>query len=150
MARHRRQASPRRRHCNNWKERIRILFLTLMAMRSATGPSFLAAEEESPEVEGAFNAIFYEEQKLLTLVTDDTELIAAFGLERCGLVTDEESDISADGCAGWRPVAECGADHDLLMLTDAGGLRFGERPADNDMCTADRRPTSLTPAVAPN
>lgn len=103
--------------------------------------------EASREVEGAFNAIFYEEQKLLTLLTDDTQLIAAFGLEPCGLVTDKELDISAEGCAGWRPVAECGGDHDLLMLTSDGGLRFGERPADNDMCTADRRPSSLTPAV---
>jgi hypothetical protein len=45
-------------------------------------------------------------------------------------------------------VADCGTDHDLLAL-DATGLRFGQRPMDNDMCTPDRRPTALLgPVVA--
>jgi hypothetical protein len=45
-------------------------------------------------------------------------------------------------------VADCGTDHDLLSL-DATGLRFGARPADNDMCSPELRPTTLTsPVVA--
>ena len=35
---------------------------------------------------------------------------------------------------------------DLLAL-DASGLRFGVRPPDNDMCTPDKTPTALLPAV---
>lgn len=31
---------------------------------------------------------------------------------------------------------------------EKGNLYFGVRPADNNMCTADRRPTALLPAVA--
>ncbi len=45
------------------------------------------------------------------------------------------------------PVAVCPEDHDLLAIDDAGALRFGVRPPDNDMCTADKRPTALPPAV---
>jgi hypothetical protein len=68
------------------------------------------------------------------------------GLADCGLTPNLETDISATGCAAWRPVAFCGEDHDLLALT-AEGLHFGVRPADNDMCVPDRRPTALLPAV---
>jgi len=57
-------------------------------------------------------------------------------------------DISERGCAGWKPVADCAEDHDLLALGPQG-LQFGVRPRDNDMCTPDRRPTALLPAVVP-
>ncbi|MEM7676857.1 MAG: hypothetical protein AAF449_12710 [Myxococcota bacterium] len=101
----------------------------------------------SEEVPGAYNALFREDIKLLTVHTDNRELRAAFGFEPCGLQTDVQRDISATGCSFWKSVAECAEDHDLLMLTPDEGLRFGVRPPDNDMCTAERRPTSLTPAV---
>lgn len=38
--------------------------------------------------------------------------------------------------------ASCGVDHDLFALDDTG-LRFGVRPADNDMCSEDKTPTAL-------
>jgi hypothetical protein len=68
------------------------------------------------------------------------------GMADCGLTVNLEADISVTGCAAWRPVAVCGEDHDLLALSDAG-LHFGVRPADNDMCTPDKLPTALLPAV---
>jgi hypothetical protein len=68
------------------------------------------------------------------------------GLAACGLPVNLEADISVTGCAAWKPVAVCGEDHDLLALDDTG-LRFGVRPRDNDMCTADRTPAALLPAV---
>lgn len=43
-------------------------------------------------------------------------------------------------------VAKCGQDHDLLAMS-AEGLHFGQRPAVNDMCTADRTPTALLTAA---
>lgn len=64
----------------------------------------------------------------------------------CNLTVNLEADISQTGCAAWRSVAVCGEDHDLFAL-DATGLRFGVRPADNDMCTPDKTPTALLPAV---
>lgn len=98
--------------------------------------------ERSKAVPEAFEAVFLEERKLVTLLTGDAALVEAFGFAGCGLTKDVEVDISETGCAGWKPVAECGEDHDLLAL-DGDGLRFGVRPADNDMCTPDRRPTTL-------
>jgi len=98
-------------------------------------------------VHGAFEAVFTEESKYLTLRTSDASLAEAFGLAGCGLVTDIEKDISATGCSLWASVADCGEDHDLLHLDAEGRLSFGVRPPDNNMCSPDRRPTSLTPPV---
>jgi hypothetical protein len=108
------------------------------------GPYRIGAE--SAAVPGAFEAVFGEEAKLVTLMTIDAAVIAAFGFAGCGLMPGVEVDVSARGCAGWKPVADCGEDHDLLALS-AEGLHFGVRPRDNDMCTAARRPTALLPAV---
>lgn len=108
------------------------------------GPYRIGAE--SAAVPGAFEGVFLEDVKLVTLRTTDAEVLRAFRFEGCGLVAGVEVDISARGCAGWRPVAECREDHDLLAQSPQG-LHFGVRPRDNDMCTPDRRPTALLPAV---
>ena len=100
----------------------------------------------SEAVPGAWRTIFGEEWKRLTLLTSSPEVARAMGIDSCGLTVNLEADIGAAGCAMWRSVAECGEDHDLLALS-AEGLRFGVRPADNDMCAADRTPTALLPAV---
>jgi hypothetical protein len=101
----------------------------------------------SPVVPGAFEMLFREDIKAVTLRATDPGLIGAFGLARCNLTPDVKTDISATGCAIWKPVAECGEDHDLLALDAGQNLYFGVRPADNDMCTPDKRPTALLPAV---
>ena len=104
--------------------------------------------EPSNIVPNAFNALFLEDKKYLTLLTDNTDLIQAFGFSACDLQTNVEKDISEEGCALWAPVSVCNEDHDLLSLDEAGLLYFGVRPADNNMCTPDRRPTALTPGVS--
>jgi hypothetical protein len=120
------------------------------AMRQQTfafrthGPYAIGAA--SAAVPGAFEAVFFEDRKLVTLLTTDPAIVAAFGFAACGLRAGEEVDISERGCAGWKPVALCREDHDLLAL-DARGLHFGVRPRDNDMCTPDRRPIALLPPV---
>ena len=119
--------------------------MTMRTFQFRTGGAY-RVEEPSPVVKGAFHAVFDEDWKHLTLLTPVPEIVAAMGLADCGLTLNLETDISATGCAAWRPVAVCGEDNDLLALT-AEGLHFGVRPADNDMCTPDRRPTALLPAV---
>ncbi|MEL6562421.1 MAG: hypothetical protein AAFQ94_29900 [Bacteroidota bacterium] len=104
--------------------------------------------EASEIVENAFNAEFGEDKKFVTLKTDNEQLIEAFGFSSCGLTPFIEKDISENGCSLWKPVSECPVDHDLVSLDENGLLYFGQRPADNDMCSADKRPTSLTPAVS--
>lgn len=94
-----------------------------------------------------YNALFLEDKKFITLKTSDANLVNAFGFAPCGLTKDVEMDISANGCSAWKAVSVCNQDHDLLSLDAAGKLYFGERPADNDMCSANKRPTKLTPPV---
>ncbi len=119
--------------------------MTQRTFRFRTGGAYRVGDP-SPSVSGAFHTVFDEDWKHLTLLTPVAEIAAAMGLDQCGLTVNLEADISQTGCAAWRPVAECGEDHDLLALSDAG-LHFGVRPADNDMCSADRTPTALLTAV---
>ncbi len=99
-------------------------------------------EAPSKAVPGAFETVFDEDWKKLTSFIADPKMAQQFGFAPCGLETGVEKDISAEGCAAWKPVSVCGEDHDLLAM-DGKGLYFGVRPADNDMCTADKRPTAL-------
>ena len=107
---------------------------------SVTGPS--------ASVPGAYEATFDEDWKHLTLLTTSPEVVSAMGMAECALTPNLETDISTTGCAAWRPVEVCGQDFDLLAL-EGTGLRFGQRPADNDMCSPERRPTSLLGPVVP-
>lgn len=121
--------------------------MTRRTFQLRTGGGYVIAGP-SAAVPGAFEANFDEDWKHVTLLTTTPEIVAALGMADCGLTPNLETDISETGCAAWRRVADCGTDHDLLAL-DASGLRFGQRPADNDMCTPDRRPTALlSPVVA--
>jgi hypothetical protein len=104
-------------------------------------------QEKSAIVKDAYNAVFYEDKKWVTLKTADQELIKAFGFASCNLVKDVEKDISLTGCSAWPSVADCPGDYDLLSLDKDGKLYFGDRPADNNMCTPEKRPIRLTPAV---
>ncbi len=119
--------------------------MTLRTFQFRTGGGY-AVTGSSTAVPGAFEATFDEDWKHLTLLTAIPEVIAGMGMAECGLRPNLETDISATGCATWKPVAECGQDYDLLAL-DGTGLRFGRRPVDNDMCSPDNRPSELLPAV---
>jgi hypothetical protein len=119
--------------------------MTQRTFQFRTGGSYTVGAP-SDDVPGAFRTRFNEDWKHLTLLTPDAGLAQAFGMADCGLTVNLEADISDTGCAAWRPVAVCGEDHDLFAL-DASGLRFGVRPQDNDMCTEDKTPTALLPAV---
>lgn len=107
---------------------------------SITGPS--------AAVPGAYEATFDEDWKHLTLLTAVPEIAAGIGMADCNLTVNLEADVSETGCAAWKPVSVCGQDFDLLAM-DADGVYFGQRPADNDMCTAERRPISLLMPVVP-
>lgn len=103
--------------------------------------------DKSKKVDGAFNAIFYEDKKYVTLHTDIPDVVQGFGFAPCDFETNVEKDISISGCSLWKPVSECNEDHDLLKLDNEGKLYFGQRPQDNDMCNASKRPTVLLPGV---
>lgn len=117
--------------------------MTQRTFQFRTGGDYRVGE---PGPEGSFATDFDEDWKHLTMFLTDPAMIAAFGMADCGLTPNLEADISASGCAAWRPVADCGIDHDLLKV-EGEAMFFGVRPADNDMCTPDRRPVALLPAV---
>jgi hypothetical protein len=119
--------------------------MTQRTFQFRTGGSY-KVNEASNLVKGAYNTVFTESWKHLTLLTDNPQIIAGMGMSECALKTNLEADISTTGCAGWRPVSVCDKDHDLFAM-DAAGVYFGERPADNNMCTADKRPTALLSPV---
>jgi hypothetical protein len=105
------------------------------------GPSAAAA--------GAFEARFGFAAKTITPANDDA---AAFlgSASACGggsWAAGEATDMLAGGCAGLGqyPAAQCAADYDIVSVV-GDELRFGARPADNNMCTPDRRPASLSAA----
>lgn len=119
--------------------------MTMRTFQFRTGGGY-SVGGPSQDVPGAYRTAFAEDWKHVTLMATDAGLVAAMGMADCALTPNLETDISTTGCAAWRPVAACGTDHDLLAL-DETGLRFGVRPADNDMCTEDKTPKALLPAV---
>lgn len=83
-------------------------------------------------------------------VTPRSAAAAEFLVQACGGGTytpDTATDITA-GCPGLGayPHASCPADFDVVART-GDQLQFGARPADNNMCTEDRRPTALSPMI---
>jgi hypothetical protein len=105
-----------------------------------TGPS---------SVEGASEGRFAFDEKTVTAHAEGAVgFLAGLG-EACGGPGTWElgvaRDVGAAGCPalGQRAIADCPADYDLVSVT-ATELRFGARPADNDMCSPERRPTALS------
>ncbi len=72
-------------------------------------------------------------------------LADAFQNAKCGTGTwkvGEEQRTTETGCLFFRPTSACGTDHDLVKV-EGNQLFFGQRPADNDMCSPEKRPTAL-------
>jgi uncharacterized protein YceK len=72
-----------------------------------------------------------------------------FQSAKCGAAqwkVGEEQETSTTGCVFLRPVSACGTDHDIVKV-EGNQLFFGQRPADGDMCSPDKRPTALTPVA---
>lgn len=102
----------------------------------------------STVVPTANDAIFRFSHKLITPASDAAAqfLSSDAGCKLPGFVSGTAKDVSETGCAnlGQYPIAKCGADYDLVKV-DADAVTFGLRPADNDMCTAEKRPKALSP-----
>lgn len=99
-------------------------------------------EGTSATVNSARNAVFYFDKKYVTLHTDNAEIIKNFGFSICNLIKGKEQDITDSGCSFLVSKAACGQEYDLLK-TEGNKLYLGMRPAQGDMCAAERRPTAL-------
>jgi hypothetical protein len=100
------------------------------------------ADGKSDKVNGASNAIFYFDKKFVTLKTDNADVIKGFGFANCNLTKDKETEITDSGCSFLVSKSVCGQEFDLIQLID-NKLYLGTRPADGNMCTIEKRPTSL-------
>ncbi|WP_224363835.1 hypothetical protein [Hyalangium versicolor] len=104
-------------------------------------------EKDSEKVEGATEATFTFKDQYMTAYVQG--LADTFQSTHCGSGTwkvGEEQSTASTGCLFFRPTSACSSDHDIVKV-DGDKLFFGQRPADNDMCTADKRPTALTTAA---
>ncbi len=104
----------------------------------------------SNAVDGAWEARFGFDDKTITPHVDGLAQMLN-GLEACGggeFTVGTPQSVYDVGCPGFGqyPREMCGADYDLVHL-DGDTLRFGERPADNNMCEPDRRPQALSPVT---
>jgi hypothetical protein len=97
-------------------------------------------------VPGAWDGDFTIEARDIT--ADDKKTAAAMS-KLCGtkLKAKTKVDLQAKGCPGLgiKPAADCANDYDLVSR-HGPFLTWGVRPADNDMCTVEKRPTALDPA----
>jgi hypothetical protein len=106
---------------------------------------------DSVAVAGAREAVFSFGRRT---VTAEAKGFADFlGTTSCGTkpwAVGASQDLLAGGCAalGAYPIAQCASDNDVVKV-EGDRLWFGQRPADNDMCSADKRPRALgtTPVV---
>jgi hypothetical protein len=107
---------------------------------------------DKSSVPGAYDARFGFARKMVTPHMDAAAqfLTSAAGCAQAGFTTGVAKDISGTGCAnlGQRPISSCAADYDLVKV-DANQITFGDRPADNDMCTEAKRPKALSKNAVP-
>jgi hypothetical protein len=106
------------------------------------GVGVFKIEGASENVSGANNAIFYFDKKYVTLLTNNPEIIKGFGFDACMLELGKEKDITETGCSFLPNKANYGQEYDLVALKE-NKLYFGARPADGNMGTVDKRPTTL-------
>lgn len=100
-------------------------------------------EKDSEKVAGATEATFGFHEQYMTPAVQD--LATAFANSKCGSGTwtvGQEQATATTGCLFFRPTSACATDNDIVKV-DGNQLFFGQRPADNDMCTPDKRPTAL-------
>lgn len=107
-------------------------------------------ERPSTAVEGAWEARFGFTTKTIRPEVDGLRdyLNSLDGCGAADFATGVAQDVLGTGCAGFGqyPGADCPADYDLVKR-DGDDLFFGARPADNNMCTAAKRPAALSPVA---
>jgi hypothetical protein len=97
------------------------------------------AAKASPAWEGRFG--FTKKSAKAHMQAASDFLASAKGCGGGVFAVGAEVDVGQNGCAGLgqRPIASCKQDFDLVFQ-EGDTLAFGERPADNDMCTEEKRP----------
>jgi hypothetical protein len=129
---------------DNWEISFTLYLDQAMTMPVFTFRSTGTFEvlQASNDVSGANNAVFKFSKKFVTLKSTNPDVIKGFGFDQCKLETNVEKDITENGCSFLMSTAAYAQEYDLVSLKDAY-LFLGARPADGNMSTAEKRPTSL-------
>lgn len=101
---------------------------------------------EPSAIAGAWTAPFGFDDKTITpFVQPIADALAAGHCGSAPWQLGAAQSVYAAGCAPFGQYAQpqCAADFDLLSVTGSA-LRFGDRPADNNLCTPARRPAQLS------
>lgn len=109
-----------------------------------------ALEGPSTVLPGAFDARFDFATRTVTPHVDG--FIAFLQSMSCGKApygVGKTQDILDAGCPamGFQPKASCASDYDVVFV-NGSTLQFGQRPADNNMCSPDKRPKALGPVLS--
>ena len=104
--------------------------------------------DASAVAEGAHEGTFSFAAKTVTPHMEPAVDVVNKACGTDGAKLGEALDLSG-GCAGLGayPITDCPADNDIVMVKD-NVLSFGKRPADNNMCSPDKRPTSFEGGAA--
>lgn len=89
-----------------------------------------------------FESDFSFNKKFITLLTDDQTTLLQLGFDKCNLIKGNKTDISESGCSFFASVKNYPKEFDLTSL-QGDKLFLGNRPADGNMGSADKRPKSL-------
>jgi hypothetical protein len=97
----------------------------------------------SAAVPGAFEITFAVDERGATA---DSAAAAKALSKSCGakFKAGKAVDVSAKGCdaIGLKAKEACGSEFDLVTV-EGDAVKFGVRPADNDLCSAEKRPTAI-------
>jgi len=107
----------------------------------------IGALAPSATITGALDATMNVTMRMLTPhVPGYIALMQSYSCGKAPYAVNEAQDILTGGCKdlGFHPLSSCGADHDVVKIEADGALIFGKRPADNDLCTAEKRPKELS------
>ncbi len=113
---------------------------TKQATIHADGPYNVTGPSKS--VPGAFDVDRAFSHRVVTAHVDGyIAVLQSYGCGKAPYAVNEPQDVLAGGCKdlGLMP---CDKEHDIVKL-DKDTIAFGKRPADNDICTPDKRPTEL-------
>jgi hypothetical protein len=99
--------------------------------------------DASSDVEGARKGNFHFGERFVTPHMEAAVEMLSGACPGVSFVVDQATEL-AQGCAnlGMYPISDCPTDYDIVKL-DGNTLYFGARPADNDMCSENKRPTAL-------
>lgn len=100
----------------------------------------------STKVPGAFDADLVFQHR--TITPHHEGYIALMQSMSCGkapYAVDQAQDVLTTGCPemGVPSLADCPREYDLVKV-EGNALTFGKRPADNNICTVEKRPSELS------